>query len=96
LTFARTGAVELTVKALIDRPPPGGDGIVYVIGLDTYEANVTDQFDRQVFVKVADGVGPTQPRPPSTPFWPGGPTANCRTRPRSRRAWPARSTSSAT
>jgi putative ABC transport system permease protein len=60
LTFARTGPVDLTVKALIDRPPPGADGVVYVIGLDTYEANVTDQFDRQVFVKVAKGVSPTQ------------------------------------
>ncbi|MEA2704758.1 MAG: putative transport system permease protein, partial [Actinomycetota bacterium] len=60
VTFARTGPVELTVRALIDRPPPGSDGVVYVVGLDTYEANVTDQFDRQVFVKVADGVSPTQ------------------------------------
>ena len=60
LTFARTGPVELTVRALFDRPPPGADGTVYVVGLDTYEANVTDQFDRQVFVKVADGVSPAQ------------------------------------
>ncbi|MFN2505018.1 MAG: ABC transporter permease [Acidimicrobiales bacterium] len=60
VTFARTGPVELTVRALIDRPPPGFDGVVYVVGLDTYEANVTDQFDRQVFVNVADGVTPTQ------------------------------------
>ena len=60
MTFARTGAVELTVRALIDRPPPGFDGVVYVVGLDTYQANVTDQLDRQVFVKVADGVSPPQ------------------------------------
>ncbi|HVL06023.1 MAG TPA: FtsX-like permease family protein [Acidimicrobiales bacterium] len=60
VTFARTGPVELTVRALIDRPPPGFDGVVYVVGLDTYRANVTDQFDRQVYVKVADGVRPTQ------------------------------------
>jgi putative ABC transport system permease protein len=60
VTFARTGPVDLTVRALIDRPPPGFDGVVYVVGLDTYKANVTDQFDRQVFVKVADGVSPTQ------------------------------------
>jgi putative ABC transport system permease protein len=60
MTFSRTGPVELTVRALIDRPPPGFDGVVYVVGLDTYEANVTDQFDRQVFVNVADGVSPTQ------------------------------------
>ena len=62
VTFARTGAVELTVRALIDRPPPGFDGVVYVVGLDTYQANVTDQLDRQVFVKVAEGVSPTQAR----------------------------------
>ena len=60
VTFARTGPVELTIRALIDRPPPGFDGVVYLVDLDTYEANVTDQFDRQVFVKVADGVSPTQ------------------------------------
>ena len=60
VTFARTGAVELTVRALIDRPPPGFDGVVYVVGLDTYQANVTDQLNRQVFVKVADGVSPPQ------------------------------------
>ncbi|CAA9238816.1 MAG: ABC transporter, fused permease protein [uncultured Acidimicrobiales bacterium] len=60
VTFARTGPVDLTVRALIDRPPPGFDGVVYVVGLDTYQANVTDQFDRQVFVKLADGVSSTQ------------------------------------
>jgi putative ABC transport system permease protein len=60
VTFARTGAVDLTVRALIDRPPPGFDGVVYVVGMDTYQANVTDQLDRQVFVKLADGVSPTQ------------------------------------
>ncbi|HZI39277.1 MAG TPA: FtsX-like permease family protein, partial [Acidimicrobiia bacterium] len=60
MTFARTGPVELTVRALIDRPPPGFDGVVYVVGLDTYESNVTDQFDRQVFVNAAEGVSPTR------------------------------------
>ena len=62
VTFARTGAVDLTVRALVDRPPPGFDGVVYMVGLDTYQANVTDQLDRQVFVKVADGVSLTQAR----------------------------------
>jgi putative ABC transport system permease protein len=60
MTFARTGPVELTIRALIDRPPPGFDGVVYVVNLDTYEANVTDQFDRQVFIELADGISPTQ------------------------------------
>jgi putative ABC transport system permease protein len=58
MTFGRTGPVQLTVAAFIDRPPPGFDGIVYLVDLDTYEANVTDQFDRQLFVNVADGVRP--------------------------------------
>jgi putative ABC transport system permease protein len=56
MTFARTGPIDLTVAALIDRPPPGFDGVVYVVDLATYEANVTDQFDRELFVNVADGV----------------------------------------
>jgi putative ABC transport system permease protein len=56
MTFARTGPVYLTVGAFIDRPPPGFDGVVYVVDLATYEGNVTDQFDRQLFVNVADGV----------------------------------------
>ncbi|MEA2687295.1 MAG: putative transport system permease protein, partial [Actinomycetota bacterium] len=60
LTFARTGAVDLTVKAIFDQAPPGAEGIPYIVGLDTYEANVTDQFDRQVFVKTADGVSAAQ------------------------------------
>jgi putative ABC transport system permease protein len=56
MTFARTGPIDLTVGAFIDRPPPGFDGVVYVVDLATYEANVTDQFDRQLFVNLADGV----------------------------------------
>ena len=60
MTFARTGVIDLTVRALIDRPPPGFDGTVYVIDLGTFEQNVTDQLNRQVFIKVADGVSPTQ------------------------------------
>jgi len=75
MTFARTGPVELTVRALIDRPPPGSDGVVYVVGLDTYEANVTDQFDRRVFVKLADGVSPARAKPAleaALARWPNG------------------------
>jgi putative ABC transport system permease protein len=62
LTFARTGPVELTVKAIFDQAPPGADGTPYLVGLDTYEANVTDQFDRQVFVKAANGVSAADSR----------------------------------
>ena len=96
VTFARTGPVELTIRALIDRPPPGFDGVVYLVDLDTYEANVTDQFDRQVFVKVADGVSPTQAEAALDTVLADGPTVSCRTRPHSRRPSPARSTSSST
>jgi hypothetical protein len=85
MTFARTGPVELTIRALIDRPPPGFDGVVYVVNLDTYEANVTDQFDRQVFIELADGISPTQATAgPRTPSCADGPTASCRIRLRSR------------
>ncbi len=54
--FARTGAVDLTVQALYDDTVPGVDGGNFVVGLDTFEANVTDQYDRQLYVAIADGV----------------------------------------
>ena len=60
VTFARTGTVDLTVRALYDEPLPNVAGDGYLIGIDTYEANVTDQADQQLFVKVADGVSPAQ------------------------------------
>jgi putative ABC transport system permease protein len=49
--------------------------VVYVVGLDTYEANVTDQFDRRVFVKLADGVSPARAKPAleaALARWPNG------------------------
>lgn len=60
MTFARTGTVELTIRALYDEPVPNVAGDGYLIGVDTYEANVTDQFDQQLFVKVTDGISPAQ------------------------------------
>ena len=59
-TFARTGPVDLTVRALYDEALPNVAGDGYLIGMDTYEANVTDQFDLQLYVKAADGIGPAQ------------------------------------
>ena len=53
--FARTGVVPMTVDAVFAENVPGVDG-AYVVGLDTFEANVTDQFDRQIYVSTADGV----------------------------------------
>jgi putative ABC transport system permease protein len=60
MTFTRTGPVELTVRALYDGTLPTGDTDGYLIGIDTYQANVTDQFDDQLFVKVRDGISPAQ------------------------------------
>jgi putative ABC transport system permease protein len=55
VSFAATGDVDLTVRALFDGEVLGAGGSAYVVGLDTFEANVTDQFDRQVYVQLADG-----------------------------------------
>ncbi len=60
MTFARTGEVELTVRAFFDEMLPNVAGDGYLIGIDTYEANVTDHSDLQLFVKVAEGVDPAQ------------------------------------
>ena len=50
LTFAATGDVELTVRALFDGGVLGAGESPYIVDLDTFEANVTDQFDREVYV----------------------------------------------
>jgi putative ABC transport system permease protein len=54
--FAATGDVELTVRALYEGEVLGAGDSKYVIGLDTFDANVTDTFDRQVYVKIGDGI----------------------------------------
>src|SRR6266545_35849 len=56
LTFAATGDVELTVRALYDGELFVAGTTPYLVGLDTFEANVTDQFDVRVYVGVRDGV----------------------------------------
>ena len=56
ITFARTGTVDLTVAAIFDEVVPGPGGTSWITDLDTYEANVTDQYDRQVFVMADDTV----------------------------------------
>jgi putative ABC transport system permease protein len=56
VTFARTGEVEFTVAAIFDEVVAGVGGSSWISDLATYEANVTDQYDRQVFVNVVDGV----------------------------------------
>ena len=54
VTFARTGTVDLTVAAIFDEVVPGPGGTSWITDLATYEANVTDQYDRQVFVMADD------------------------------------------
>jgi putative ABC transport system permease protein len=51
-----TGTATLAVAAIFDEPIGAVGGAPYVVDLATFEANVTDQFDRQVFVTAADGV----------------------------------------
>jgi putative ABC transport system permease protein len=53
VTFTETGAQDLTLVATYTTDDLAGDQL---IGFDTYEANVEDQFDFTVFATVADGV----------------------------------------
>jgi putative ABC transport system permease protein len=54
--FAATGDQELTVRAIYDGDLLSAGGMDTIVSLDTFEANVTDVYDRQVYVKIADGV----------------------------------------
>ncbi len=54
--FAATGDVALTVRALFDSDLLASGGMDQIVGLDTFEANVTDVFDRQVYVTIVDGL----------------------------------------
>jgi putative ABC transport system permease protein len=53
VTFTETGAQDLMLVATYTTDDLAGDQL---IGFDTYEANVEDQFDFTVFATVADGV----------------------------------------
>ena len=53
VVFKDTGRKELTVAMIYGEPQPAGD---WLLGTETYEANVDGQYDYQVFVKKADGV----------------------------------------
>jgi putative ABC transport system permease protein len=53
VVFKDTGAQELTVAMIYGESQPAGD---WLLGTETYEANVDDQYDYQVFVRKADGV----------------------------------------
>ncbi|HEY6533069.1 MAG TPA: FtsX-like permease family protein [Acidimicrobiales bacterium] len=54
--FSATGEVQLTVRALFDGDLLAAGGYSDIVGLDTFEANVTDVFDRQVYLTTTDGV----------------------------------------
>jgi putative ABC transport system permease protein len=54
--FSATGDVEMTVRALFDSDLLRSGGMDHIIDLDTYEANVTDVFDQQVYLTIPDGV----------------------------------------
>ncbi len=53
MTFARTGATDVTVAMIFDTELAGTGSASYLIDLDSYEANVSDQYDRQVYVRFA-------------------------------------------
>ncbi|MGY6501065.1 MAG: ABC transporter permease [Acidimicrobiales bacterium] len=54
--FSATGDQEMIVRALFDAELLSSGGMDHVVGLDTYEANVTDVFDQQLYVMVRDDV----------------------------------------
>jgi putative ABC transport system permease protein len=56
VTFARTGAVELQVAAIFEDSISGAGDTDWIVGLDTFSANVTDQYDRKLFVSTVDGL----------------------------------------
>lgn len=57
--FSATGDVPLIVRALFDGELLASGGMDQIVGLDTFEANVTDQFDQQVYLSIPDDVGAT-------------------------------------
>jgi len=58
LGFARTGAQEFTVTGVFSEVALSG----YVISLDAYEQNYTEQSDFQVYAKTRPGVSPDEAR----------------------------------
>jgi putative ABC transport system permease protein len=56
MTFARTGDIPLTVAALFDEKVVGAGSTSWITDLATFESNVSDQYDLQVFVATTDGV----------------------------------------
>ncbi len=55
--FAETGEATFVVGAIFSRSEVAGD---YAIGYPAFEANVADHLDLQVYVNLAEGVGPVE------------------------------------
>ena len=56
VTFGRTGDVLLTVRVIFDQALEGMTGNDWIVDVRTFEANVTRQYDQQLYVAVRDGV----------------------------------------
>ena len=57
--FADTGVQQFTVVATYTENATVGD---FFVGIEAYDANISDRFDRQVMMTVADGVDADQAR----------------------------------
>jgi putative ABC transport system permease protein len=61
LRFADGESLALTVQAVFDGNAIGGEA-TWIVGLDTFEQHVADQFDRRLFVTVDPGVNEGETR----------------------------------
>ena len=75
--FAETGLQQLEVAVIYDKDELVGK---YLIGLPAFEANVADQFDIQVLIKVADGVSIAEARAAVAPVTAAYPQATLQDR----------------
>ncbi len=78
ITFPNTGDQKLTIAATFDDSAlldgfSGGSN--YFIGLDTYDANVTPQYDAAVFIELDDGVSLDEGRAAIEPVIASSPNA---------------------
>ena len=62
VTFGRTGDVQLTVRAIFDQALEGMTGNDWIVDLQTFDSNVTRQYDQQLYVAIHDGVEPDAAR----------------------------------
>jgi len=76
LTFPGTGDVPLTVRALYDGVVLGAGETPYIVGIDTFVANLTDQFDREIYVGLVDGTDPAASAEPIEDVLAGWPNAD--------------------